>query len=141
MQVDLAEGIALSQAAEDRELQVPRHATKTTSVSPDIANDQTIAGETSQGIITRLSYLSIERLQRALRAVPDDPKTGSALADAYQTLAVASGRQGKIEEAEKSFKIFRNFYDSPFAKCVKSGVSYKDDILGILISAEYHSDK
>lgn len=122
----MAEGIVLSLAAEQRELK-RRTSSDGVNRSPLVGLSSSARGtnSSSHGIISRLSHLSINRLQRALRAVPDDPKAGAALADAYQTLAVASSRQGYDKEAEKAFKMFRNLHVAPFAKCSKSGLSYK----------------
>lgn len=117
----MAEGIVLSLAAETRELKRQYNRLDPPKVRDDSIDSRGI----SHGVITRLSNLSINRLQRALRAVPDDAKTGAALADAYQTLAVASSRQGFEDEANKAFKMFRNLHIAPFAKCSKTGLSYK----------------
>ena len=122
----MAEGIVLSLAAEQRELK-RRSSTEDANRTPLFAlcNSVRSRHNSSHGIISRLSHLSINRLQRALRAVPDDSKAGAALADAYQTLAVASSRQGYDDEAEKAFRMFRNLHVAPFAKCSRSGLSYK----------------
>ena len=115
-QVDMAEGILLSLAAEKRELLCSNESSKEKQLS------------VSHGVISRLCDLSINRLHRALRAVPDDPKACSALADAYQTLAVAISKQGNEKDAEKAYKMFRNLYVSPFTKCSRTGLSYKGNV-------------
>jgi hypothetical protein len=131
----MAEGIVLSLAAEKRELKRQNKITSgnlsTASVTSTgrVESPLNITTGVSHGVITRLSNLSINRLQRALRAVPDDSKALVALADAYQTLAVASSRQGFGEEADKAYKMFRNLYIAPFAKCSRIGLSYKGFLL------------
>lgn len=128
----MAEGIVLSLAAEKRELVRSSGGGGVSSTSPS-PSPLSADAPLSHGIIARLSHLSINRLQRALRAVPDDPKARAALADAYQTLAVAASRQGNVDQAERAYKMFRNLYMAPFAKCSKSGLSYKGRCLVVLL--------
>jgi hypothetical protein len=146
----MAEGIVLSLAAEKRELlrnissssnnsNISRSSSGSSTPAAADAEASRAQAQT-QGIITRLSRLSVNRLQRALRAVPDDARAGAALADAFQTLAVAASRQGNAAEAERAFKMFRSLYTAPFARCSKTGLSYKDDILGIVVTVEYYLD-
>lgn len=122
--MDLAEGILLSLTAQDKETQGNVSAINN-NANGMITGANFTDQRDSSGIITRLSYLSIDRLQRALAAVPEDPTTRLALADSYQTLAVASSKQGNAREADESFKLFRSFFSSETTVCSKTGVSHK----------------
>lgn len=135
--MDLAEGILLSLTAQDRETQGNVSALNSTASTITTSSSSSSASTTglgaggavgqgnSSGVITRLSYLSIDRLQRALAAVPEDQTTRLALADSYQTLAVASSKQGNIREADESFKLFRSFFSSETTVCSQTGVTHK----------------
>lgn len=92
-------------------------------------------------VIDRLMILAIDRLKKALAAVPDDLQTKHALADAYQLRGHVQQRSLKTSESQQSFELFRSLDSLSHTRCCKTGVSYREDLLGILISVTHFTGK
>jgi hypothetical protein len=136
-QVDLAEGIRLSQLAHLHNPHGHQHA-------------------------PRAMILAINRLRKALRSIPDDVRTQDVLGDAYQTLGfLHSGQHSgdeRCEDCERYYAIARRYVlefqqrkslrkmlsfwtNDPNTRCSELNFSFQQDIIGVLLRVKTNRER